>query len=115
MNALDYVAQGRISLHGRRTLRLEDGRDVTLLVARGAIRVRLDRNGGAVVSAAGRKAVVSLAAPDGDPGRVVLSGIGSKGPVQLAPTQQPERVARQLAALGVARIEAALEPIREAA
>jgi hypothetical protein len=107
VNTLEYIAQGRIALRSGSTLRVEDGEGTAVRVWKGAIRIARDR-GVTVIRSVGGEAIVSLAAPttDAGAGRIVLSGIGSKGPLRLAPAWQPELVARLLARLGLVRIEA---------
>jgi hypothetical protein len=107
MNALEYVAQGRIALRGDRTLRVEDDAGTAVHVWHGEIRITQDR-GVTVIRSVGEEAIVSLAGQSANAGveRIVLTGIGSKGPLRLAPTGQPELVGRLLARLGLVRTEA---------
>ena len=122
MNALEYVVQGRVSLKHGGVLRVEDGPGVVIYVWKGAVWVtqeqdsrdyyvgagdcfRVDRKGTTLVSPTSEQALISLTAPRPDDyaQRVVLSGAGSKGPIQVCPTARPNAIARLLAALGVAQ------------
>jgi len=121
MNALEYVAQGQISLRLGSTLRVEDGEGLVVQVWQGAVWMtqeadhrdhylhandwfRIDREGATVISALRGPAVVSFTAlREGRyASRIVLSGAGSKDPIQLHPTARPELVVRLLATLGLA-------------
>jgi hypothetical protein len=121
MNALEYVAQGEIGIRPGSTLRVEDGAGLVLQVSEGTVWMtqegdsrdhylrandwfRLDRDGAAVITALEGRAVVSFTAldPQRYASRIVLSGVGSKGPIQLHPTGHPELVVRLLATLGLA-------------
>jgi len=120
MNALEYVAQGQINLRQGSTLRVEDGAGLVVQVWQGAVWMtqeadqrdyhlhandwfRIDRDGATVISALREPAVVSFTAlrEDRYAGRIVLSGAGSRGPIQIHPTGHPELVVRLLATLGL--------------
>jgi hypothetical protein len=121
MNALEYVAQGQIGIRPGNTLRVDDGAGLVVQVWEGSVWMtqegdardhylhtndwfRLDRDGTTVISALRSPAVVSLIplAEDRYASRIVLSGVDSKGPIQLHPTGHPELVVRLLATLGLA-------------